>query len=121
LPSPSHLPGQTPGAPAPPTPLRPSTVTVTVEVEPRAAKAKVVLAGRAYHGTTLRLTTPHSAEATKLRVSAPGYRLTELLLVPSADARVRIRLKRLRRRSSTRRRRRPHKKRRKAALLRLPN
>jgi len=138
LPAPSHLPGQTSGAslargsnergsrirqrvPAPPTPLRPSTVTVTVEVTPRAAKAKIVLAGRAYHGTTLRLTTPRSAETTKLRVSAPGYRLTELLLVPSADARIRIRLRRHRRQSFNRRRQRTHKNRRKAALLKLPN
>ena len=111
-------------APTPASPTRSAWVTFTVVIRPTTAKARLVLAGRTHHGTKLRLKTPRASEPTPLRVSAPGYRTTVLLLVPSADAHIRVQLKRQRTRSWRRPRVRmshPPRKRKKPGLLELPD
>jgi len=110
LPSPNQGSAQGTGRTASPAPIpgavAPSPwITFTIVVKPRTAKARLVLGGRTYHGTAVRVTTPRSSEPTKLKVSAPGHRSTELLLVPSADALVRVKLKRFTRRTRARTRR----------------
>jgi eukaryotic-like serine/threonine-protein kinase len=100
---------------------RAATVTLTIEVKPRSARAKVVFGGRTHRGTNVRLATPRSAEPTKLRVIAPGYITTDLLLMPTADARIRIKLERRRRRTYRRSRPKTHRRRGRAPLLTLPD
>lgn len=117
-----------PGSTAPPpgsftsppgSPPRASWVKFTVVINPRTARARLTLAGRTHFGTTLHLKTRRSQEPTKLRVSAPGYRTTELLWVPSTDALIRVKLRRAWRRTGVRTPRRPGKRSR-AGLLELP-
>lgn len=82
-----------------------NTVTLIILVKPAYARVEVTYRDRKYRGSRLRLVVPRSENIESLRVTAAGYISENVVVAPTEDSKITVKL--VRRRSGSRRRTRP--------------
>jgi hypothetical protein len=83
-------------------PRKGNTVTLIVLVKPVYARVEVTFRDKKYKGTRLRLLVPRSEKLESLRVEAPGYISENVVVAPTEDSKITVKL--VRRRRASRRR-----------------
>ena len=86
-------------------PRKGNTVTLIILVKPAYARVEVTFRDRKYRGSRLRLVVPRSENIESLRVTAAGYISENVVVAPTEDSKITVKL--VRRRRGSRGRTRP--------------